>query len=197
MTRFVIVSLLAKELNELINPIREHFEPGVSFQIPPHITLHFPFWLKSGEEKIYEKVKELVGKLKSFTAKIGNPDTFSHTGGVIDRTPRVLYLKVLPKEQFVTINKQLTAGLKDFVTIDTSFFPDQKIPDYLPHITLAMKAKNVDLTPFARSPLANVIGKPFLVSKLVVLSNEKKEGMWKIERMFELATDQFSHAATF
>ena len=164
MTRYIFVAFLPDELNKLINPIRERFEPGVSAIVPPHISLTFPFWFK--------KATDINVQLEKFQAKISGLGTFEKGVG-----KKVLYLKVEPQEKFKSINNQLVNSLINNIVYDNSIFPNNVIPEYVPHITLAMDTTE-------KISADNLIGCQFPVDRIFLLKKEENEKMWGIERMY-------------
>lgn len=175
--RYVLVALLPKELNDLINPLREHFENGVSTLIPPHVTLLFPFETVNAGD-LEDEIKNICANLSAFNAKINGVNFFNRIDG-----GKVLYLSVGPENLFRDGFDKLNDGLQKTVKFETGDYPQNTLPEYVPHITVCMNGDEKTLE-YLKQNTENLTGREFTVDRIVLLSNEKKGAMWKVERVY-------------
>ena len=179
MSRFVIVTLFPKELNDLINPIREHFESSVSAIIPPHVTLLFPF--RAGEiTALEEEIQTAITGMSSFQASIGGVKFFPRVDG-----QKVIYFSLEPESKFKEIYTTLKDRLQQKIALETDTYPGNILPDYVPHITVDLFGTD-DAIAFTVLNSEKITGKEVLFDKIALLSNEKSGQIWRLERVFYL-----------
>jgi len=184
MTRFVIVSFLPDNINKILEPVRDHFEPGVNAQIPPHISLTYPFFWKAEKNELVREMEKETRNFSPFLAIISGIGVFfnpSHSGGV--KGKQVIYAQVLPEEPFREIHKSFEKALTGNVKFDTSQFPQKTLPSFIPHITLVMNGVEKDLKT-AQKMISSVIGYSFMVENVWLL--KKEEGSEKWEKVKEI-----------
>lgn len=178
MNRFVIVLLLPKYIEDVINSVRDHFEPGVSLKIPPHLSLSYPFFS--------EQKDELINRISMHLNSIVIPP-ISLTGlGVFPKEGQgeIVYAKVHPEEPFKKMYEFFQMNVLQDVNIDTSTLGG-RIPHYIPHITLSMKSGVVnDL--WLKSKLAQLFGRTFPLEKIALFRNTRGDTNWIFEQSFLL-----------
>lgn len=179
MSRFVIVALLPKNIEESLNIIREFFEPGVSKKIPPHISISFPFfWGK--REDLFTKVFSVSQNVSPLSIRITDIGIFDK-----ETKDKIIYAKVSPEEALQNLFKILKNKVLQGVTFDTSDFLFGKLPGYVPHITLAMRASPEDIS-WVKTKLSPIFNFPILINELFILSQKKPKEQWKEEQSFKL-----------
>lgn len=180
MSRFVIVALLPKNIEESLNIIREFFEPGVSKKIPPHISILFPFFFSGKREDLFTKVFFVSQNVSPLSIRITDIGIFDK-----ETKDKIIYAKVSPEEALQNLFKILKNKVLQGVTFDTSDFLFGKLPEYVPHITLAMRASPEDVS-WVKTKLSPIFNFPILINELFILSQKKLTGQWKEERSFKL-----------
>lgn len=116
---YCVVAFLPADLDELIQPLREKFDP-LHNQVPSHLTLVFPF-----ESRL--PLNELAALIKSVTDYvISLPIELQSIGDFYPESP-VIYWEARPNPQLVDLYRQLNEKL------------EQKVPlgEFRPHITIA------------------------------------------------------------
>lgn len=176
----VIAALLPEELNKALNPLREKFEKGVSTRIPPHISLTFPFVIRNNSEELWTVVKRIGEEKTKFSAMTGRVSRFTKPNGRF-----VIYWEIRPEEPFQEIYNILTLKMENLVTYDKSFFEEEKLPAYNPHVTLAIDALE-EAEETARAYLVNYQSRTFEVPEVVALGKEENEENFKIYEHFPL-----------
>lgn len=182
MNRLVITFILSKFLEQSLNQIREHFEPGVSLKIPPHLSVSYPFFFSEPIENLSTKLSQVE---KNFS-----PIEVTLTGiGVFEKETQgeIIYAKVYPPEKLNQLFEYIKINVLENVTFDTTIFPSGKLPAFIPHITLAMKSSFVNKE-WVNSRLSFLLGTKITLDKLVLYSYLKGDSIWKKEKAFILGT---------
>jgi 2'-5' RNA ligase len=109
------------ELEPLIGEIRCRHTPDGARQMPPHVTLVFPF---AGSESVEAYTKQVARVLESFAQ-------FEVTFREPARWPQTLYLKPEPPDPFIAITEALVDAFPDFPPYGGRF---DKI---IPHVAVA------------------------------------------------------------
>jgi 2'-5' RNA ligase len=178
MNRYVIVLLLPKYIEDVINSVRDHFEPGVSLKIPPHLSISYPFFS--------DKKEILANRITTCLPSVEIP-RISLTGlGIFQKEGQgeIVYAKVHPEEPFKKIYEILNMNVLQDVNIDTSTLGG-KIPMYVPHITLSMKSGVVN-DQWLKSKLAQLFNRTFPLEKIALFENTRGDTNWTLEQSFPL-----------
>ena len=116
---YAIVVLLPQDLDELIYPIREKFDPDYN-KIPGHVTVVFPFDSKASFNELSAVISYQLQSVQPFEIKLDS---------IADFYPRfpIIYWQIKPCEALQKLYRNLHAEL------------DLPIPfsRYLPHVTVA------------------------------------------------------------
>lgn len=100
-----------------------------------HLTLIPPFTLQS-EDKIAQ-IQMYLSKLPRFRQAftVDTPNVF------VQYKRKILYLPVLPPKPVKTLYDELSHQYQNHMDIDVSKYSNRKVPEFVPHITLAYNFK--------------------------------------------------------
>ncbi len=116
---YAIVVLLPQDLDELIYPIREKFDPDYN-KVPGHVTVVFPFDSKASFNELSAVISYQLQSVQPFEIELDSiADFYPHSP--------IIYWQVKPCEALQKLYRNLHAEL------------DLPIPfsNYLPHVTVA------------------------------------------------------------
>lgn len=116
---FAVAIFLPPELDELIAPIRERFDPDYDI-CASHITIVFPFESTLPLDELAEGIREEVSGIEPFEIELDS------IGDFYPHAP-IIYWKASPVDQLNRLYKSLYARL------------DFPLPhrDFIPHVTVA------------------------------------------------------------
>lgn len=164
-SKYLFAAVLPDNLQTELSKIREGFEENVSEKVPAHISLTFPFYFKENGSKILENVALKLKSTSVFLAKIKGITHYPRGDSKI-----VVVAKVQPEDKFINLNLTLNSCLGTEVEYDTEFFSGNKLPEYEPHLTLAINATLDDeksiKTMFGNKSLNFVCSRIFLLKKI-------------------------------
>jgi len=116
---YAIVVLLPQDLDELIYPIREKFDPDYN-KVPGHVTVVFPFDSKASFNELSAVISYQLQNVEPFEIELDS---------IADFYPRfpIIYWQIKPCEALQKLYRNLHTEL------------DLPIPfsNYLPHVTVA------------------------------------------------------------
>lgn len=117
--KYGIVYFPSKETQDQANEFRMRYDRKYE-TIPPHITLRYPCEIDGTSVKDIMYYLEKVAQSNSpFHITLGNVGSFHPTNNII-------YFKVSPNEQLISLNNQLYSDVLE----ETSEFP------FIPHMTI-------------------------------------------------------------
>lgn len=118
-SQFVIAAFLPRELDELITPIREKFDPDYD-KCAAHITVVFPFETTVPLDQLTAGISEELNKVKQFEVELDSiGDFYPHVPIIYWKVKRVDELNLLYRSLYARLNFPL---------------PHR---DYVPHVTVA------------------------------------------------------------
>ncbi len=126
--RFLIASLIPESVSAQLRQLYQQ-----SFQQPCSITLFHTTFIPPFTTSNPAAISTFLTSLPPFSAHyyFGLPSTFT--------TPHrlILYLPLLPQRDLSQTHQHLTTTLAKYLTIETTHFAQEKIPEFLPHVTLS------------------------------------------------------------
>lgn len=120
-SQFCIVIFLPTELNDIIKPIREKYDPSYN-EIDPHVTLVFPFETNKPLNEVVSIIQREIDKLSVFDINLSTVEDFYPEFPII-------YWLVEQSEELKKLYFEITNSLE--LTI-----PHEK---YVPHVTVAQE----------------------------------------------------------
>ena len=116
---YAIVVMIPQDLDELVYPIREKFDPDYN-KIPGHVTVVFPFDSRASFNELSALISNQLQNVRPFEIGLDSiADFYPHSP--------IIYWQVKPCEELQKLYRNLYAEL------------DLPIPfsDYIPHVTVA------------------------------------------------------------
>ena len=126
MARTALVVLLP-ELEPLLGGWRDRYTGDGAHDMPPHVTLIFPFADSSEAEDRLGAVREVIGGFAPFEITLRETARF----------PELLYVRPEPAEPFVAITEALVSAFPEFPPYGGEF------DEYVPHVTVAQSDEQV------------------------------------------------------
>jgi hypothetical protein len=132
-----------------------------------HCTFIPPFVLKKGQTLVSLKalLKDTPPLIEQFS--FGAPGLF------VLKSRKIAYVQVLPSEPLQKIYDSIIEATKPIVDIETKAFKDNKLPAYLPHVTLNYNFRG-DIAQFVPPSTTFPIPSPQLLT-------ETGPGFWRAE----------------
>jgi len=176
--KYIFAIILDRDLQNELAQIREKYEPGVTQKIPAHISFGFSFFVEKDFGQFEKEARKIISSHKIFSAKLQNISSFERHDGNF-----VVHFSVFPTSNFESINRDLDQLINTFGKINSSFFGNNELPKYQPHVTLAINAAKSQEEEI-RSKLAN---KSFniLCSQISLL--QTTSDLWEIGDTFLLS----------
>jgi 2'-5' RNA ligase len=165
--------ILVPEVERLIGPFRDRYDPSASRGVPAHITISYPFQPANREnpERIHTALRELFLGYSPFEFSLIEPRCF----------PDVLYLALDPASRFVELIEAVLERFPDARLYGGEF------EGIVPHLTVAY-AEGEHLLARIRRELDEVSR-----SELPLRSRadrvhlfDNREGVWQMRQTFKL-----------
>jgi 2'-5' RNA ligase len=115
------VVVLFPELESLIGELRRRHTHDGAHEMPPHVTLIYPFADSS----------EVGSHLETLERELGSFAPFEVAFGKLARFPEVLYVQPEPPKPFVEMTEALTGAFPEFPPYGGAFH------EVVPHVTVA------------------------------------------------------------
>ena len=141
---------------------------------PPHVTLHMPFnWKERKEQELIERLSGFTTQMKPFTVSLKNYGAFA---------PRVIYLNVIPSNELVKFQQELTRFCR--INLNLLNATPRDLP-YHPHLTLAFRdLKKQEFVKAWEVYRSRPYEADFVVNSIHLLRHEGNE--WKAHHAFGL-----------
>lgn len=163
---YAIVIYLPSQLNEIIYPLREKFDPDYNL-VDSHITLVFPFDSEKPLDEIVVMIESELDAFAPFEIKMGS---------VADFYPKapVIYWEALMNniidDLYKNLNKRLEIEIRN---------------DYQPHVTIAREISN-HRKMFVKDIIASYLSKETLYVEDIDLITPLSDRKWVSVRRFKL-----------
>ena len=165
--------VLVPEVEPLVSPFRDRFDPAAAQGVPPHITINFPFQAISNNnrQQIYASLEALFRGVRAFEYSLAETRRF----------PGVIYLAPEPEQPFLTL---IQAVVEQFPESP----PYEGLHDeVIPHLTVADIADEETLDQVAFDFPSSSRGKlPVDCRANVVWLLDNRDGLWKQKKAFML-----------
>jgi 2'-5' RNA ligase len=168
--------VLVPEAEALVKGFREKYDPSAAEGMPAHVTVLYPF------KKLEHIGEDVVAVLHSLFSR--HP-RFRFSLGALQRFPTALYLAPHPETPFQALTRAVADQYPETPPYGSAF------SDIVPHLTIA-QANDVRRLDEIRDEFHRAAGGklPIHSSAEQVWLMAKKEGRWRPQRSFALATLQ-------
>jgi 2'-5' RNA ligase len=167
---YCVVAFLPSDLEELIRPLREKFDPLYN-QVPSHLTLVFPFESRLPLNELAAQIKSVTDRASSVTVELES------IGDFYPRCP-VIYWAALRSPQLVDLYAQLNQRLDQMVA-----------PlEYKPHVTVAREISPHRVM-LVKDRIAGYLPQERFVASRLDLISPLHGYRWVSVRTFPLARD--------
>jgi hypothetical protein len=167
--------VLVPEVEVLVKPFRDRYDPSAAAGMPAHVTLLYPF--KPPDEVDAAALDDLRGCLARFP-----PIRFSL--GPIRRFPEALYLAPEPDEPF----RRLTSAIWDRYPETPPY--GGKWPDIVPHLSVACLTDEQRLDGITNDFVRASRGKlPVRATASEVALMDNRSGRWQVSATLGLGVD--------
>jgi 2'-5' RNA ligase len=165
---------ISTEARKLQTQLSEQYQTKGALRSPPHITLHMPFnWKVGKEHDLITMLSGFMAHVKPFLVSLKGYGSFA---------PRVIYLNVIPSNDLVKFQQELTRFCR--ISLNLLNATPRDLP-YHPHLTLAFRdLKKQEFVKAWDDCKSRQYEAEFAVTTIHLLRHEGNE--WKARHAFDM-----------
>ncbi|WP_223700633.1 YjcG family protein [Sutcliffiella deserti] len=171
--KYGIAIFPSKKLQDFANSYRKRYDAHYAL-IPPHITLKTAFEINESDMRaVTEELSSIAKETPPISINIHKVSSFVPVNNVI-------YLKVDPDEELLSLHEKLHAGM--------GYFEDNREYSYVPHITIGQNLSDDEHSDVLGSLKMTEIEHEEVADRFHLLY-QLEDGMWTVYETFRFGKD--------